>query len=284
MLLRGKIITGIELALYCFYLFLIMIRFSIQYLLLLTSIGFLSGCSFEPYYQLFTIDTERAEKLTDGLVYQDERCSLIYNLWGDGGNAQFQFKNNSESDLVILKNHSFWVLNGQAFPLYQGRVWGQAQSQALVFSSRTKPVLPAGSIDNISSSSGSMESVERIEMVEQVVPAGLYVNVESGRIHNTIHDQCRILEWKQNKEGLIQTYEQETSPLKFHHLVRYTDGRDTFEISSKFHIKQIKTVREREAMEMVSSNPCGEQITDWGYIRRLKYLGPNAFFLKFNLE
>jgi hypothetical protein len=88
-----------------------MSRFLIQYLLLLTSIGLLSGCSFEPYYQFFTIDVERAEKLTDGLVYQDERCSLIYNLWGDGGNAQFQFKNNSESDL-IMDRHFLYIKVG----------------------------------------------------------------------------------------------------------------------------------------------------------------------------
>jgi hypothetical protein len=257
----------------------------IKHSLVFLSALFLSSCSLQPYYQFFTVDAERAEETNNSLTFSDNACSLVYNLWGPGGNAQFKFKNNSETDLIILKNQSFWVLNGQAFPMYQGRVWVNAQSQSLGFNTGTQLVFPKNTIDNVSRNNSYMASVERIEPTEQRVPAGQYAIIESEGIHYTVYEKCKVMEDAAVKTPINLSFNAESSPLKFQHLIRYTNGRDTFEISSNFHVKQITTLRERDAVEDVLVDPCGDEAADyWGRFRRLKYLGPATFYLKFDLD
>jgi hypothetical protein len=255
-----------------------------NYSLFFLSSVFLWGCSFEPYYQFYTVEAAAAAEKSNRLVFSDERCELKYNLWSQGGTSSFLFKNNTESDLIILRSRSFWVMNGEAFPLYQGRKWGQAQSQSLGVNTRLRPNLPTESIEYIGSIDRSLSSVERNEPTEQVIPKGLYVQVASAAIQESIVEKCALLNWRATKDPLVQNYGPESSPLQFHHLVRYSNGTDTFEIASKFHVRQIKTVREREAMELVSLEPCSNAGYGWGYVRKLKYLGPATFYLKFELN
>lgn len=257
----------------------------IKYLMYFFSSLFLVGCSFEPYYQFFTVESAHAEEKSNSLTFSDDQCSLVYNLWSLGGNAQFKFKNNTGGDLIILKTRSFWVLNGHTIPMYQGRIWTTAQSQSLGFNTRTQLVFPENTIDNVSKNNSYMASLERIEPTEQAVPAGQFINVESDGIHNTVYEKCKILEGEAFKSPINLNFNAETSPLKFQHIIRYSNGRDTFEISSNFHVKQIITMRERDAFEEVLAEPCGSEAGDyWGRFRRLKYLGPATFYLKFELD
>ena len=55
------------------------------------------GCA-SSYYQLYEVDTD-ITKTEDALVYSDENCDIIYNLWAKSGSMDFIFTNKTDKDI-----------------------------------------------------------------------------------------------------------------------------------------------------------------------------------------
>ena len=79
----------------------------------------IQGCA-SIYYQLYEVDSDVA-KTNEALVYSDEHCDIIYNLWDESGSMDFVFTNKTDKDIYIDLTHSFFIQNGMAYDYYSDK-------------------------------------------------------------------------------------------------------------------------------------------------------------------
>ena len=70
------------------------------------------------YYQVYDVETEGLQSSKEKIVYNDDNCEIIYDLWCEQGTLNFLFKNNSETDIHIDLSQSFFIRNGIAYDYY----------------------------------------------------------------------------------------------------------------------------------------------------------------------
>ena len=78
------------------------------------------------YYQVYKVSSEDKRISQDNskyIVYEDDNCKLLYNLWGNGGNVGFMFYNKTNDIIFIDLSESFFVKNRSAYDYYRNRVY-----------------------------------------------------------------------------------------------------------------------------------------------------------------
>ncbi len=101
---------------------------------------FLQSCN--TFYQVYEVETN-LEKNENVIVYSDDNCDVVYDLWGCGGNASFIFVNKTDEDIIINLKKSYFIKNGQAIDYYDNssytstRSWEQSSSLSVLSSYET---------------------------------------------------------------------------------------------------------------------------------------------------
>lgn len=78
-----------------------------------------SSCAVTNYYQVYKTNAEYGIIEKNKIVFEDNNCSVYYNLWTEGGNVGFSIYNKTESDLTVYLNKTFYVLNGVAYEYFK---------------------------------------------------------------------------------------------------------------------------------------------------------------------
>ena len=82
------------------------ISFILGVLLLLTS-------CIQKVYQVFTVTPKDDVVVKNGLVYEDDYCSITYNFWCDKGRMFFQLYNKTNEPMYVDMNNTHLLLNNQ---------------------------------------------------------------------------------------------------------------------------------------------------------------------------
>lgn len=75
------------------------------------------------YYQVYEVATNNLTNKDNSLVFENEDCRVLYNLWSNNGELRFAVLNKTDKDIFINMGQSFYVINGQAVEYYQGRTF-----------------------------------------------------------------------------------------------------------------------------------------------------------------
>ena len=95
--------------------------------LLLTSCATTSN-----FYQVCKTTPEKDIKLIDNfLIYEDDNCKVLYNLWENGGNIGFTFLNKTTTNIYLNLEECFFVINGNANNYYKNRVYSYTTNTGL---------------------------------------------------------------------------------------------------------------------------------------------------------
>lgn len=79
------------------------------------------------FYQVYDVDYDSNMKMQDNsLVYENEDCKVLYNLWSEGGFVKFAIINKTDKDIFVNLTQTFFTLNGLANEYYQGRTYSTA--------------------------------------------------------------------------------------------------------------------------------------------------------------
>ena len=79
------------------------------------------------FYQVYDVDYDSNMKMQDNsLVYENEECKVLYNLWSEGGFVKFAIINKTDKDIFVNLTQTFFTLNGLANEYYQGRTYSTA--------------------------------------------------------------------------------------------------------------------------------------------------------------
>src|SRR5690242_5445177 len=90
----------------------------------------LMSCSSETYFQLYNTNAENAVKTGNSIVFEDQRCRVIYNLWSDGGDVGFIFVNKGAEEITINMDKSHFVFNGSANDYFQHRIFTRSTNSS----------------------------------------------------------------------------------------------------------------------------------------------------------
>lgn len=92
-------------------------------IILFTLLSIMTSCtpSYFINYQIYTVKNDFCQT-GNTLQYENEDCILYYNLWSEGGNPGFVFKNKSNNNIFILMDKSFYIHNGIAYDYYKDMV------------------------------------------------------------------------------------------------------------------------------------------------------------------
>ena len=253
------------------------------------------------YYQVYDVETEGLQSSKEKIVYNDDNCEIIYDLWCEQGTLNFLFKNNSETDIHIDLSQSFFIRNGIAYDYYvdcertKSRSITTGASASLAKSQEFYGYqLPLWIPTTISRSaqvteSSSMETSGSVTTKEPKViciPAKSAKVIKSFNISNYVLLDCNNIGLnKPKKESPRINYIKKESPLVFRNrLVYYVGNSDegvtvdnSFWVSgftnynSKiFHIKQ-------KAEDCFNKNSIKT-------IEAHKYKSANRFYNKYTFE
>lgn len=70
------------------------------------------------YYQVYDVSSNNTKMQDNSLVYENEDCKVLYNLWSNNGKLRFAILNKTDKDIFVNMGQSFYVVNGQAIDYY----------------------------------------------------------------------------------------------------------------------------------------------------------------------
>ena len=243
-------------------------------ILLLCTIGLLvSSCAPNVFYQLYRVlpknDISQKDELLksdSSIIYEDENCKIVYDFWGEKGNAGFLLYNKSDHNIYLNMTECFFVFNGIAYDYFQNREFTSqvSASQSSMYTSsaansysisRTVAASKAVSgynyqglwqTNTLSAGVGSNESLSVGASVSSASSktSSLGVNIKEKEIvcippkaakviseynlNGMLYRDCNLFLYPSTKKQIrISEFSEEESPFVFSNRISYTiDGTD----------------------------------------------------------
>ena len=283
-------------------------------ILFLVSIMMLQSCAYK-YYQVYEVGSD-VEKKENALVYSDENCEIIYNLWAESGTMDFVMTNKTTEDIYVNMTKSFFVINGLAHDYYKDReytstVASQETSTAGLtnsfYSSTTKSALAtvygyrmwtpgtigyAKSVNtgvgvsknvNVTKSLGHSASVMTREEKEILVPAGASKIIKSFGVSDYVYLECDNVDFNEpKKESEKIIYTEEKSPLRFKNRIVYSINGEEKRVVNSFWVESVQNIDENTMMEDVLEKNCITKIKETN--KYMKMSAPNMFYNTYYLQ
>lgn len=272
---------------------------SFKNLLLLSCVILITSCASNTFYQVY--ETEVAGDLTktdNSLVYEDENCRVLYNLWGDGGNIGFRFHNKTDEPIYLHLNQSFFILNDVAYDYYRDRVITYSNSSEIealksTYSGssvtgfnflnllQTNSAAKSGMVGS-KASSGKSVSYQEEEIV--IIPSGASKIIAEYSINESVIRNCDLLLYPNRREIKSVSYSSSNSPLEFSNRITYSVGQDSNlnEFQNQFYVSGISNYPEKEFTVEEYDEFCGDKSTMKS--KYFKKTAPDQFYIKYSKE
>lgn len=246
-------------------------------LIFLSLILFFASCSVKTYYQVFKTTTENGIFTKNKIVFEDNNCSVSYNLWNEGGKINFSVYNKTEDDLTINLAKTFYVLNGVAYPYFQNRTFSQTSNSGSLVSSNW--YYNIGQVTETSSSSFNTTYIEKAELT---IPPKTSIHISEFSITNARYRDCNLPKYPSQKNYTSLNFDINSSPIVFYNLITYSTKNDTLRFENKFHVSEITNYPSSEMFITVDTTFCGGKI-DFPYRAFIKNT-PDKFYIKYNKD
>lgn len=221
------------------------------------------------YYQVYDVGMNNLKKQNNSLVFENEDCKVLYNLWSNNGALRFAVMNKTDKDIFINMGQSFYVVNGQAVDYYQERTFSSQsieQSSLIASSSigsssasgfwgesvyieNSQSILQSltGKVSKTVSNKVTTKEQEIVCIPAKCFKVFYYYNINPQR-ETTCNKQMDF----PKKSSVIGKYNQSTTPLSFKNRLAYgftkNDVADKH-IDNDFWISAITNYNKKEATE-----------------------------------
>ncbi len=233
-------------------------------LILFVGLYIFSSCTPTVYYQYCKVKPDLNIAVeSNRLIYQDENCSVIYNLWDSQGNIGFEFHNKTNQDIYINKEKTFYILNGIAYNYFQDRTYTKINKA-----------------DYYGNFQGGYSSVTLKEDRLICIPSGKSKIINEYKVTNKLYEDCDYKLYPLVSEIKSQNFSATNSPIVFSNIISYIVGENGIEklFENKFYVSEI-TNYPGTKVEGYDYKQCNFKI----YKLYLKNSSPDKFYLKYNL-
>ena len=69
-----------------------------------------SSCS-STFYQVYQVEAEQMEVTDNAIIFENDDCTVLYDLWANGGNMSFLFTNKTDNSIYLVMSESFYIQN-----------------------------------------------------------------------------------------------------------------------------------------------------------------------------
>lgn len=239
------------------------------------------------FYQVYEVDTDNLKQQENSLVYENDDCKVLYNLWSNGGEVKFAVLNKTDKDIFINMGQSFFVKNGLTTDYYQIRTFTkQTFSQDTYIPGTTSAMRATSGIwgDNIYMERAKATSYSVTTNVAEIVciPAKCYKLFNYCMVNPSWKKTCDRDKDFPIKNYLVDTYSKATSPMIFKNRIAYGFTKNEAankHIDNTFWITTITNFSQKAATEKVTEQTeCyGQKSTTEQ--RLFKIGAPNKFYI-----
>ena len=235
-----------------------------------------SSCISNSYYQVYKVSSEDKRISQDNskyIVYEDDNCKILYNLWGNGGNVGFMFYNKTNDIIFIDLSESFFVKNYSAYDYYRNRTFAEREnaeqtstgsSQITNAAIATSQYLLTGNASSnkltVQNTRAKSQSVSYHEKPIICVPPMTHKTIHEYTFMPTLYGDCDFLK-KSNvpKEGRHKSFSKGSSPYVLANVISYKVGNKeakTIRINNEFYVSEITVYKKSSIIDYYDNKHC----------------------------
>jgi hypothetical protein len=234
------------------------------------------------YYQVYKTNTENGTLNNDKIVFEDNNCSVYYNLYSEGGNVGFSIYNKTENDLTINLTKTFFVLNGVAHEYFQNRTFSKSSNSGTTLTSYNYPIYWNNNLAKVTGSNSTSFSTSYIEKPELTIPSKTLINISEYIVTNARYANCYLVKYPSRKNVSTLKFHKENSPYVFYNLITYSTKTDTIRLENKFYVSEITNYPSTEMFTYLDTSVCGRKLSF--PVEVFKTLSPDKFYIKYMVE
>jgi hypothetical protein len=241
-----------------------------------------TSCAVTNYYQVYKTNADNGIVDKNKIVFEDNNCSVYYNLWTEGGNVGFSIYNKTESDLTVYLTKTFFVLNGVAYEYFQNRTFSKSSNSGATVTSYNYPYYLNYNVAKVAGTSSTSFSTSYIEKPELTIPPKTLINISEFNVTNTRYTNCDLTKYPSRKNIKTLKYGKDNSPFVFYNLITYSTKSDTLRLENKFYVSEITNYPSTEMFTNIDTSACGKKLER--PIQVFKNVTPDKFYIKFTTE
>ena len=263
--------------------------------LLLTSV--LTSCMSTYFYQVYEVKPdENIQQETNSLIYEDDNCKILYDLWEQNGNIGFRIYNKTDGLIQLNLEKSFFVLNGTAYQYYQNRTFtstsslnsntsnslsGSKQATGLNYLGliQTNKVSAANTVSS-GISSGYSVTYEEQKLIN--IPSRTSKMISEFSINDQLYRNCDLFKYPNKNQINTVSFNESTSPIYFSNRITYSleeSASELREFENSFYISEVTNFPESEIFENRYDEFCEQKSTT--QTRYFRESSPNKFYIKY---
>lgn len=240
------------------------------------------------FYQTYSVDSNLNQK-DNSLVFENEDCKVMYNLWSENGSLGFVFINKTDKDIFINMGQTFYIKNGEANDYFSNRTYEtRTKSSTSYETSMTQNYTTPSDLwasrynmpNVFSSFTKIINNVSTQEAEYLCIPPKTYRVIDGFKIGMDIFYTCNIGKDFPHGNAIVATYDESSSPLKFENRICYSFSKDNNNIkyiNNKFWLSNIQNYTEKAAIESVNEKKNCYSINKTIH-KQFKIGGPNKFY------
>ncbi|MEX2410265.1 MAG: hypothetical protein WD607_02650, partial [Candidatus Paceibacterota bacterium] len=254
-------------------------RNTIILLLFFTSI-ILSSCASTTFYQIYkAVPDEEIIERDNYLVYEDENCEVLYDLWDENGNIGFTFYNKTDETIFLNLEESFFLQNGIAYDYFKNRIYTVSKSAGVSVSGSSFNSISM-TANKVANAISSEESVSFTEKQIVRIPSNSAKIIAEYNINEALIRDCDLLKYpKREKDIITLEFEKSGSPIVFsNRLVYYVEyPMNPITVENEFYVSEITNYPKDMLVKSAYEEFCGEKSSMSTY--QMKYFSPSHFYL-----
>lgn len=254
----------------------------------------LSSCS-KVFYQVYNTEAPGMVEQGSSLVYENEDCKIMYNLWSEDGNAGFMMHNKTDEDLFLHLSQTFFIRNGEAFDYFKNReysntetvgvssgvavggaAYGLANIWGLWYNAAKTANVSAGRAKGFSSTTATKEAPV------VCIPAHSSKFIKEYSISDRLIRNCNKRQAYPKKKSTPVSFTKEDTPLSFKNRISYSyhnDETNLKHVENEFWVSEMINYTEKEALEKKEYAECEGDYAEIIYV--FKMASPKKFYNSF---
>jgi hypothetical protein len=239
----------------------------------------LVSCAPVSYFQVYKALPQNGVSEKNKITFEDKHCIVSYDLWGEGGNVRFNIYNNSDKDITVLMDKTFFVMNGVAYEYFQNRTFTQSANPGVEASNYFSSSANYNNPTNVSGTATPNSGVMYAEKDKRTIPSGTSININEYRITNALYESCDYVKYPSWKKIKTLKFDATNTPFLFDNRITYVIGNDTVRMENDFYVSEITNYPSSEMFTTITKGSCGESLTTPYQI--FKDVSPNKFFIRY---
>lgn len=238
-------------------------------------------------------NSEKVKATDVGMLYEDENCSILYNFWGEGGNAGFLIQNKTDNILYVDMTKSFMIVNDMAYDYYLAR---STENSSTHSTQHVSAYAGFNSAYSFGSANTTLASTTFEEKPIIAIPPKASKRISEYAIMRTLILDCALDRYPSEMASL--EFNENNSPLHFTNYITYKTGETSQEnvVTNTFYVSKVTNFSEPYAYKFVERmKPCQNLTSDESkdykstypvkvYDRYYTFDTSNSFFLNYEIS